>query len=208
MTEDIVPSQPEGDPVGYETLILGIGNPLWADEGFGVRAAEELNARYEFPPEVRVMDGGTLGLFLLPYVRAARKLLIFDAIDFGLEPAEMKVIVGDEVPEYLGVKKMSMHQTSFQEVLASARMFGEGPEDLALVGVQPELLNDYGGSLRDSVKARLPEALAAGLAILRDWGIDYRKRDKPLAKTELTGPGAINIDDYETGRPDTKETWR
>jgi hydrogenase maturation protease len=208
VTEDIVPSLPEGDPVGYETLILGIGNPLWADEGFGVRAAEELNARYEFPPDVRVMDGGTLGLFLLPYVRAARKLLIFDAIDFGLEPAEMKVIVGDEVPKYLGVKKMSMHQTSFQEVLASAQMFGEGPEQLALVGVQPELLNDYGGSLRDSVKARLPQALAEGLRILQEWGIEYRKRDKPLAKTDLTGPDAINMEDYETGRPDTKETWR
>ncbi|MEJ2484014.1 MAG: HyaD/HybD family hydrogenase maturation endopeptidase [Gemmatimonadota bacterium] len=185
-----------------------MGNPLWADEGFGVRAAEELNARYEFPPDVRVMDGGTLGLFLLPYVRAARKLLIFDAIDFGLEPAEMKVIVGDEVPKYLGVKKMSMHQTSFQEVLASAQMFGEGPEQLALVGVQPELLNDYGGSLRDSVKARLPQALAEGLRILQEWGIEYRKRDKPLAKTDLTGPDAINMEDYETGRPDTKETWR
>ncbi|MEJ2604417.1 MAG: HyaD/HybD family hydrogenase maturation endopeptidase [Gammaproteobacteria bacterium] len=208
MTEDIVPSLPEGDPVGYETLILGIGNPLWADEGFGVRAAEELNASYEFPPDVRVMDGGTLGLFLLPYVRAARKLLIFDAIDFGLEPAEMKVIVGDEVPKYLGVKKMSMHQTSFQEVLASAQMFGEGPEQLALVGVQPELLNDYGGSLRDSVKARLPQALAEGVRILQEWGIEYRKRDKPLAKTDLTGPDAINMEDYETGRPDTKETWR
>lgn len=208
MTDDIAPVAPDGDPVGFETLILGIGNPLWADEGFGVRAAEQLNAQYEFPPEVRVMDGGTLGLMLLPYVRSATNLLILDAIDFGLEPAEMKVIVGDDVPKFMGVKKMSMHQTGFQEVLMSAEMFGQAPEKLALVGVQPEFLNDYGGSLRDSVKARLPEAVAAALGILSDWGIDYRKRDKPLENTDLTGPDAINMDEYESGRPDTKETWR
>jgi len=77
-----------------------------------------------------------------------------------------------------------------------------------LLGVQPELLNDYGGSLRESVKARLPEAVDAGLAILGDWGIEYRKRDKPLENAELTGPDAINMDEYEAGRPDTKETWR
>lgn len=205
---DIVQSQPDGDPVGYETLILGIGNPLWADEGFGVRAVETLNAHYEFPPEVRVMDGGTMGLFLLPYVRSARNLLIFDAIDFGLAPATLRVIEGEDVPKYLGVKKMSMHQTGFQEVLASAQMFGQAPEKLALVGVQPELLDDYGGSLRDSVKARLPEALQRGLAILAAWGIEAVERAVPLARTELTGPAAMNIRDYEAGRPDTDETWR
>lgn len=203
-----MPSQPDGDPVGYDTLILGIGNPLWADEGFGVRAVEALNARYEFAPEVRVMDGGTMGLFLLPYVRSAKNLLIFDAIDFGLEPAELRVIEGEDVPKFLGVKKMSMHQTGFQEVLASAQMFGQAPEKLALVGVQPELLNDYGGSLRDSVKAKIPAALEEGLAILARWGIACRERKVPLPKSELTGPEAINMQDYESGRPDTDETWR
>ncbi|MHB1203887.1 MAG: hydrogenase maturation protease, partial [Acidithiobacillus sp.] len=65
-------------------LVLGIGNILWADEGFGVRAVEALHQAYEFPAEVKLMDGGTQGLYLLPLVQDADILVIFDAIDYGL----------------------------------------------------------------------------------------------------------------------------
>ena len=85
---------PEGREADWTILVLGIGNLLWADEGFGVRCVEQLNAGYDFPESVRVMDGGTQGIFLLPWVRSASRLLIFDAIDFGLEPATLKLITG------------------------------------------------------------------------------------------------------------------
>jgi len=91
------------------TLVLGIGNLLWADEGFGIRAVEALNAGYTFPSEVRLMDGGTQGLFLLPHVQAADALLTFDAIDFGLTPGTLRVIRDQDVPRYMGAKKVSMH---------------------------------------------------------------------------------------------------
>ena len=136
----------EGDT---DTLILGIGNILWADEGFGVRCVEALNARYAFDDNVRLMDGGTQGLFLLPWVTDVSRLLIFDAIDFGLAPGALRVLRDDDVPQYMGVKKVSMHQTGFQEVLMSAKLLRDHPQQLALIGVQPELLDDYGGSLRD-----------------------------------------------------------
>jgi len=63
-------------------LILGIGNLLWADEGFGVRCVELLNERYRFPDHVRLLDGGTQGLYLVPHVQEADVLLVFDAVDF------------------------------------------------------------------------------------------------------------------------------
>ena len=141
------------DPCAYETLVLGIGNVLWADEGFGVRAVESLNARYVFGDDVCVMDGGTQGIFLLPYVRSATRLLIFDAVDFGLEPGTLKVVRGDDVPQFMGVRKMSMHQAGFQEVLSTAALSGDLPGEIVLIGVQPELLDDYGGSLRPVVRA-------------------------------------------------------
>ena len=64
-----------------------------------------------------------------------------------LQPATLRVVRGDDVPRYMGAKKVSMHQAGFQEVLASADLTGSLPAELALVGVQPELLDDYGGSL-------------------------------------------------------------
>ncbi len=154
---------PHAQDSSWDTLILGIGNVLYADEGFGVRCVETLHARFVFPESVNVMDGGTQGIFLLPWVRSATRLLIFDAIDFGLEPATLKLIVGDDVPRYMGAKKVSMHQAGFQEVLSSAALTGDFPVELALVGVQPELLNDYGGSLTAGVKAQIEPAIRTGL---------------------------------------------
>jgi hydrogenase maturation protease len=184
-----------------DTLILGIGNILWADEGFGVRCVEALNTRYEFGDTVRLMDGGTQGLFLLPWVSSVSRLLIFDAIDFGLPAGELRLIRDDDVPQYMGARKVSMHQTGFQEVLASARLLNGKPEHLALIGVQPEQLDDYGGSLRDGIRQRIPEALALACSVLQEWGVRFHERVMPLASVELTGPRELEMTSYELGRP-------
>lgn len=184
-----------------DTLILGIGNVLWADEGFGVRCVEELNSRYEFDDDVRVMDGGTQGLFLLPWVSDVSRVLVFDAIDFGLVPGELRVIRDEDVPQYMGAKKVSMHQTGFQEVLASASLLREKPQQLALIGVQPEQLDDYGGSLRECTRKRIPEALACARTVLAEWGINVREREQPLATMDLVGPQELAMQRYELERP-------
>lgn len=194
-------SSPYAQEYDWDTLILGIGNVLWADEGFGVRAVEHLNARYRFGEAVCVMDGGTQGIFLLPWVRSAERLLIFDAIDFGLTPATLKLITGDDVPRYMGAKKVSMHQAGFQEVLSSAQLSGEFPSELVLVGVQPQLLDDYGGSLTASVKAQIEPAVRIALDVLRRWGVEPEARRAPPAAADELGPGALDMSDYENGRP-------
>lgn len=192
---------PDGDPGAFDTLILGIGNVLWADEGFGVRAVEGLHARYQFPDDVRIMDGGTQGIFLLPWVRNANRLLIFDAIDFGLPPATLRVIRNDDVPCFMGAKKVSMHQAGFQEVLSTATLSGDLPGELVLVGVQPEKLDDYGGSLRDSIKAQIEPAINEACRILREWGIEPEARAETVSGEQLIGPNALDMNDYERGRP-------
>jgi len=186
----------------YEALILGIGNLLWADEGFGVRAVEALHAKYGFPDDVRVMDGGTQGIFLLPAVRSTKRLLIFDAVDFGDPPATLRLVLGDDVPRFMGAKKVSMHQAGFQEVLASAELAGDLPGELALIGVQPELLNDYGGSLRPSVRDQIEPALRLACQVLERWDIPFALRKEP--PQDLVGPGAMDIREYEQGRPAIK----
>ncbi len=200
MTETVL-SHADGDPGAYETLVLGIGNVLWADEGFGIRAVEALHARYTFPDDVRLMDGGTQGILLLPWVCSAKRLLIFDAVDFGMAPSTLKVVQGEDVPCFMGAKKVSMHQAGFQEVLSSATLAGGLPEELVLIGVQPKLLNDYGGSLTAGVKGRIDEAIERGCEVLRGWGIEVTERDKPLEGAEKIGPGALDIREYEEGRP-------
>ncbi len=189
-----------------DTLVLGIGNVLWADEGFGVRAVAALNEGWSFPEGVALMDGGTQGLYLLPLVQSARRMLVFDAIDYGLAPGTLQVIRDDDIPSYLGIGKMSLHQSSFQEVLSLAKLSGKAPESAVLVGVQPRLLMDFGGSLTDVVRARIPQALAIGLEVLAGWGHPATPR-APGEAVPLFDP-SLAMDAYESGRPSEAEACR
>jgi hydrogenase maturation protease len=186
----------------FDTLVLGIGNLLWADEGFGVRCAEELDRLYRFPAHVRLMDGGTQGLYLVHYIQQAKNLLVFDAIDWGVPAGTLKVVRGDEVPAFMGCRKMSLHQTGFQDVLAAADLMGHKPHRMTLIGVQAEELEDWGGSLRPSIRAQMAPALDLGLQELAAWGIAPERRETPLdGRLGLVG-NDMDLHSYETGRPD------
>ncbi|MCL4485207.1 MAG: HyaD/HybD family hydrogenase maturation endopeptidase [Nitrospirae bacterium] len=164
-------------------LVLGIGNLLWADEGFGVRAVEAFARAFAFPGHVDLMDGGTQGLLLMPFIGEARRLLIFDAVDFGQPPGTMILRRNGEVPAYLHAGKMSLHQTGFQEVLVLCDLLGKAPEDMALVGVQPLDWETFGGELTGLVRERIGPALEAGASVLRDWGAG----PSPRKETETGG---------------------
>jgi hydrogenase maturation protease len=190
---------------GTGALVLGIGNVLWADEGFGVRAVEALHDAYAFPPEVCLVDGGTQGLYLLNAVMATRRLIIFDAIDYGLPAGTLKVLRDAEVPAW-GAAKMSMHQMGFHELLALAKLRGRCPESMLLVGVQPEDISDFGGSLRDCVKARIADAIAIATAQLAGWGFAPRRRD--TAPRERLNAPSLALESYESLRPASDVAFR
>ena len=84
-------------------------------------------------------------------------------------------------------------------MLSAADLAGELPDEIALIGVQPERLDDYGGSLRDSVKTQIEPTVRMAVTVLEDWGVDVRERSRPPAT--LVGTGALDIADYERGRP-------
>jgi hydrogenase maturation protease len=189
-----------------EALALGIGNMLWADEGFGVRAVEALNAAYAFPSDVLLLDGGTLGLNLLEYVEASRRVLVFDAIDFGLPPGTLKVLRDDEVPRW-GARKMSPHQNGFNDVLALAQLHGRSPDTVIAFGVQPVTLDDFGGSLSGPVRARLAEAVELAARQLSDWGFPGRERGADETVEPLNAR-SLALGDYESGRPSEEVACR
>ncbi|WP_116132259.1 HyaD/HybD family hydrogenase maturation endopeptidase [Tropicimonas sp. IMCC34043] len=188
-----------------KVLVLGIGNVLWADEGFGVRCIERLAESWSLPGNVTLLDGGTQGLYLLPFLEQADRMIVFDAVDYGLTPGTLKIVEGTDVPAFLGAKKMSLHQTGFQDVIATAQLMGYCPELLLLIGCQPEELEDYGGGLRDVVAAQVDPAIAVAIDRLRAWGLD----PVPGISTtgDLTDP-AIRRDAYESGRPSAAEVCR
>jgi hydrogenase maturation protease len=158
------------------TLVLGIGNILWGDEGFGVRVVEAFHRRFEAPGNVTILDGGTQGLYLVSFVEEADNLLVFDAIDYGLAPGTLKVVRDDEVPKFTGSKKMSLHQTGFQEVLSAADLLGRYPARLALIGCQPLDLEAWGGPLTGPVRDAIEPAIDAAVGVLAEWGVRLTPR--------------------------------
>ena len=151
------------------TLVLGLGNILLRDEGLGVRVAESLGRRFAFPPEVTVLDGGTLGLDLLPRLDGIERLLVVDAVKFGRAPGEIVRLEGDEVPAALDVK-ISPHQVGVQDLLAGARLLGSEPAHVVLWGMEPERL-DPGTGFSASVSEALPRLEASVLDELDRWGV-------------------------------------
>lgn len=178
-------------------LVLGIGNLLWADEGFGVRAVQELHRQWRFPEQVTLMDGGTQGYNLLPYVQQANRMIVFDAIDYGLPPGTLRVLANEQVPRFMGAKKLSLHQTGFQEILAAAQLINRLPDQLVLIGVQPVDMDDYGGSLSPLVKGRIPTALALALSWLQRWGCKPVRRGEADEVAKPLLPAVLTMDVFD-----------
>jgi hydrogenase maturation protease len=204
MPQDMA-DQATASPTAQQVLVLGIGNLLWADEGFGVRTVEALHQRYALPDSVAVVDGGTQGLYLLDHVCAADHVLVLDAIDYKLAPGTLRVLRDQEVPVYSDTV-MSLHQATFQELLSLARLRGHFPDRITLIGVQPDVLDDLGGSLSPLVRARLDEAVDLAVAELASWGIVAVPRTEPPA--EPLSPGALAMLSYESGRPSAEDACR
>ncbi|WP_339109205.1 HyaD/HybD family hydrogenase maturation endopeptidase [Thioclava sp. GXIMD4216] len=197
--------QADKTKVPQNILVLGIGNVLWADEGFGVRCVETMAQTYSVPANVRLMDGGTQGLYLLPFLEECDALIVFDAVDFGLEPGMMVTLRDKDVPAFMGAKKMSLHQTGFQDVLATAELMGYAPAYLTLIGCQPEEIEDYGGGLRQVVSDQIQPAIAECIRELQRWDVAVvpgRTDSEDLADVSIQR-GA-----YENGRPDEDEACR
>ena len=134
-------------------VVLGLGNILYGDEGFGVRVAERLYSRYAFLDNVEIVDAGTQGHPLLAFVERATHLLLLDAVDFGLQPGTTVEKDSTGIPAYLSAHKMSLHQNSFSEVLALAELKDCLPEEIRLIGAQP-LDMTYGNTLSPLLLSR------------------------------------------------------
>lgn len=155
-------------------IVLGLGNTLNRDEGLGVHALKALERKLfsiyadrEIP--VELLDGGTLGLNLLPLVEESSHLLILDATNAGKTPGTVIELKKDEIPIYRGIK-MSDHQVTFQEVLGLALFRQKLPENLHLIGIQPSDIS-IGVDLSPTVSEKIPEVVERAIDRLHDWGL-------------------------------------
>lgn len=156
------------------TVVLGLGNILLSDEGIGVRVVEALQERYTFDPPVEIVDGGTMGLDLLPYFEPEGKVLIIDAVDFGKPPGHLGVLENDRIPSVLR-SKLSAHHIGLNDLLAAARLVDSAPKLVSLIGIQPKSLA-VGLDMTDEIRIKFDELVALAVKKLADWNIACASR--------------------------------
>jgi len=121
-------------------LILGLGNVLCRDDGLGVFAVEILRRQYRIPEETNVLDGGTLGLSLLPQLDNADAVIFVDAIRIDAPAGTLVRLEGDDVLPAVR-ERLSVHQIGVADLLDAMRLLDKTPPQLILVGLVPESID-------------------------------------------------------------------
>ena len=155
---------------GRPIVVLGIGNILLRDDGVGVESSASSSASSiagpsSCPPGTRLLDGGTLGLDLLPVVSEARAIVLVDAVDLGRAPGSV-VVVGDDTLRQASAGPLGAGPGGLGDLLVAARLMGTLPDAMVLVGVQPSEI-DTGLGLTDVVRAAVPAAIRTTIRELK-----------------------------------------
>ena len=142
------------------TVVLGLGNILHRDDGVGPQAIKRLRGDPRIPPDVSLIEGGTLGLELLSYVWDCSRLVVIDAVDVGEPPGTIVRMSGEELNSLPG--KSSVHQLGVSDLLVALRVLGQHQPTVVLVGLQ---------SADTSWSTELSPPIAAAMDLLVDVAV-------------------------------------
>jgi len=154
------------DSLCRDTVVIGVGNTILSDEGVGVHAARLLQSDSRVPADVTILDGGTLGLELIPYAADAARVLLLDAMNSGKAPGTLARVTGRDLLDTKG--GWSAHQLGVADLIGALFLVSTHPQDIVVLGVQPAD-TDWGTSLSPEVEAALVPLVDAALAQLQLW---------------------------------------
>lgn len=155
---------------GY--AVLGLGNRLERDEALGALVIEQLQqdpsllAGLPDPASVELIDGGTVGLALLPYLMDLDGLVVVDAINARTEPGTLIDLDGAAIVRHDPV--MSVHDLGAGELLGALHVLEAWPRHVRVIGLEP-LAIELGLDLTPPVAAGVPGLLAAIAGHLGEW---------------------------------------
>jgi len=159
-------------------LVLGVGNILLGDEGTGVWIVHKLEDEYEFSENVRLYDGGTLGLRLLDPIFEADYVIVVDIVRGGGAPGTIYRIPEADLPKKIPYKS-SLHELNMVETLVYSEVLGNHPEAVVF-GIEPGDWTSWCTNLTEPVSSRLEDITAAVLEEIEKAGGSWKKRDQPI----------------------------
>jgi hydrogenase maturation protease len=140
-------------------VVLGLGNPLMADEGIGVYLVERLAEFAADRPDVEFVDAGTGGLAVLHQIEGRRKAIFIDCAYMGEEPGAIRRFVPEDVRSTKVLAHQSLHEADLLRIIDMAWQLGQAPEQIVIFGIQPERVEPDSG-LSPVLMTRIEEYLA------------------------------------------------
>ena len=170
--------------------VIGLGNVLLGDDGFGPFVVELLRTRYVFPSEVELLDLGTPGLGLISYLHGHDAVVIVDAVAGAGTPGDVRVYEEVELERMPTAARVSPHDPAVAEALSITRLSGDGPHDVCLIGAVPGSL-ELGEGLSPQVRAAADAAAEIVRQRIEERGFAVRRRDAGhVAEDWWMEPGA------------------
>jgi hydrogenase maturation protease len=146
-------------------LILGIGNLLLTDDGFGVHVINALKKK-KFPPNITLLEAGTVSHQMILAFREFDLLIVIDAVQAGDTPGSLFKFSPDDMHIKSG-RMVSLHELSLIDVLQMAELTGKKPETV-IIAVQPKDVSSWSLELSAEVKAAVPKTIDLVMAELRN----------------------------------------
>jgi hydrogenase maturation protease len=159
-----------------KVLVLGIGNTLLADEGVGIAAMRELEAKLGRIGNLAFLDGGTLSFTLAVAISECEALLVLDAAELNSAPGTVRAFEGTDMDRFLGEnRKSSVHEVGLIDLMSISLLTGHWPQQRALIGIQPGFTG-WGETLTPAVAAAMPVICNVATEIIER----YSTADTPL----------------------------
>jgi hydrogenase maturation protease len=158
--------------------IIGIGNVLAGDDAVGPHVVRVIEASYDLPETVQVIDAGTPGYDLTAFLAGLDAALLVDSVKAKGTPGELRVYDRAEIVSKPPVLAMSPHEPGVREALLNADFMGVTPPVVKLVGVIPGA-TETGIGLSPAVRSAIPAAVARVADELRALGVDVKERVPP-----------------------------
>jgi hydrogenase maturation protease len=156
------------DKNARKILVMGVGNTLMQDDGVGIRVAEALRSSPDPHSALEVVDGGTIGLALLPEIEDADAVIVVDASELDAAPGTIRIFLDEEIDQALSGKRRTVHEVALLDLFGAAAIRGRMPPRRALVAIQPAC-TDWGTESTPPVTAAIAKACDTIRQLATEW---------------------------------------
>ncbi|MFT7824362.1 MAG: HyaD/HybD family hydrogenase maturation endopeptidase [Sulfurimonas sp.] len=158
-----------------KSIVIGVGNTLFKDDGIGVYTAVYLNRNYTFTPDLDIIDGGTLGLNLLEYLQNYDRIIILDTISI---PGKAGILYRVPAEEFhgLGAQRSTAHEAEVIQMLEAGALYGL-KASVVILGIVPEDIDSISIGLSQTIQQQFDDYLRMVLDEIDSWGIRRERTD-------------------------------